>query len=59
MAAALFVLGLTAVVIAVWGLAGPWWALLTLGVVLVALAVLTERAPADEPADTAGEGEAR
>lgn len=55
MAAVLFVLGLAAVVVAVGGLAGPWWALLAAGVVLVALAVLTERAPADpEPVDAEG-----
>ena len=38
----LFVLGLVAVVIAVLGLAGIYWALLLAGALLLALAVLTE-----------------
>ncbi|MFE6228916.1 hypothetical protein [Cellulosimicrobium sp. NPDC057862] len=42
MAVALFLVGLAAIVLGIGGLAGIWWALLTLGVVLVALAVLTE-----------------
>lgn len=42
MAVALFLVGLAAIVLGIGGLAGIWWALLTLGIVLVALAVLTE-----------------
>ena len=42
MAVALFLVGLAAIVLGIGGLAGIWWALLTLGLVLVGLAVLTE-----------------
>ena len=48
-----FLLGLAAIVAAVYGLAGPWWALLVAGVLLVALGVLTERG--STPAGTATE----
>jgi len=41
-AVALFLVGLAAIVLGIGGLAGIWWALLTLGLVLVGLAVLTE-----------------
>lgn len=50
------VAGLVAVVAAIWGLAGPWWALLVAGVALLTLGVLeargagVARAPADEAA---------
>jgi membrane protein implicated in regulation of membrane protease activity len=42
LAPVLFVLGLALVAVAVGALAGPWWGVLVAGVVLVALAVLTE-----------------
>lgn len=38
----LFIFGLVAVVVAVLGLAGIYWALLLAGILLLALAVLTE-----------------
>ena len=42
MAVALFLVGLAALVLGIAGLAGIWWAVLALGLVLIALAVLTE-----------------
>ena len=45
LAAALFVAGLVAIVVAIAMLAGLWWGVLAGGVLLVALAVLTNAAP--------------
>ncbi|MCR6647786.1 MAG: hypothetical protein NVV70_06460 [Cellulomonas sp.] len=50
LAPALFVVGLALVALAVGALAGPWWGVLLVGVVLVALAVLTQAAD-DAPAE--------
>ncbi|NCT90245.1 hypothetical protein GXB85_04660 [Cellulomonas sp. APG4] len=44
LAAALFVAGLVAIVVAIAMLAGLWWGVLAGGVLLVALAVLTNAA---------------
>jgi hypothetical protein len=56
----LFVAGIVLVVAAIAALAGPWWAVLTLGLILAALGVLTaawdRQHPAPAPADSkAGE----
>lgn len=55
LAPALFVLGLVLVALAVGALAGPWWGVLLVGVALVGLAVLTQRAADGESAE-AGDG---
>jgi membrane protein implicated in regulation of membrane protease activity len=55
LAPALFVVGLVLIALAVGAMAGPWWGVLLVGVALVALAVLTQRAADDEPAE-AGDG---
>lgn len=46
LAAVLFVAGLVAITVAVGALAGAWWGVLAAGLLLVALAVLTELAGA-------------
>lgn len=45
MSTTLFIAGLTAIVAAVWGLAGVFWALMVAGALLIALGVLTELHP--------------
>lgn len=47
LATALFVAGLVLVALAVGALAGLWWGVLLVGVVLVGLAVLTQMADRD------------
>jgi len=52
MAAALFIAGLAAAAAGLYGLAGPWWTLLAVGLTLAVLGVLTERgAPRPVPDD--------
>lgn len=50
-----FLLGLAAIVAAVYGLAGPWWGLLVAGTVLVALGVLTARGELTDRSQRAGD----
>lgn len=49
LAVAYLVAGSAAVVTAVWGLAGPWWGVLTLGVLLLTVGVLEARGPGPSP----------
>ena len=55
LASALFIVGLALIALAVGALAGPWWGVLLVGLVLVVLAVLTQRAVDASPSE-AGEG---